>query len=66
MKRRQRLAFARAAFEGWSIRPGSWHRLDLEWFICAERGSDANDGLSTKTPLKTLAELQRRFGRQGP
>lgn len=56
-----------------------WLRLNLEadvsfasswhvpaWFIAPVTGSDNNDGLSALTPLKTYAELVRRWGTQSP
>jgi len=52
--------------------PGTWERLNLgsvewreqsSWFIKPSTGDDENTGFTSLTPLKTLAELTRRWGK---
>jgi hypothetical protein len=38
------------------------YTLQAAWFIDSATGSDANDGLTSLTPLKTFAEIVRRWG----
>lgn len=56
---------------GW-VRTGCWKRRSQkarlvatqhEWYVNGVTGSDNNDGATSGRPLKTLAELSRRFDR---
>jgi hypothetical protein len=52
--------------------PGNWERLNLgsvewreqpSWFVNPTTGNDENDGLTSPSAIKTLAELTRRWGK---
>jgi hypothetical protein len=52
--------------------PGNWERLNLgsvewreqpTWFVNPTTGNDENDGLTSPSAIKTLAELTRRWGK---
>lgn len=49
-----------------AVGPGQFIRLssvivDANWFVDSVNGNDQNDGVTALTPIKTIAELNRRF-----